>query len=103
MTKLWLPGLHGEEPSMVCTVPTGEDQVCGKLFYPGEERAWQRHVGECAREHMDQVQASRPSVRLPAVYESLDPEVDAHMERVGKQMLKEGRLTVHPHERAGFS
>lgn len=87
---------------MVCTVPTGPDEVCGRLYYPGEERAWQKHVGECAREHADAIHAERPSVRLPAVYESPDPEVDAHMQKVGERMKREGRLTVHPSERAGF-
>jgi hypothetical protein len=32
-----------------------------------------------------------------------DLEIEAHMRRVGKRMLKEGRWTVNPNERAGFS
>ena len=102
MSKLFLPGLHGAEPTMICRVPTGEGEICGRLYYPGEEREWQKHCGECARKHMDAIQAERPSVRLPAIYESWDPEVEEHMRRVGERMKKEGRLTVHPSERAGF-
>jgi len=46
----------------------------------------------------------RPSQRNkggPFDPESWDPEVEAHMREVGRTMLREGRLEVLPHERAG--
>jgi len=36
------------EPTMVCRVPVGRGATCGAAFWPGEERAFQEHVGRCA-------------------------------------------------------
>lgn len=41
--------------------------------------------------------------RLAMIYESDDPEVEAHLLEVGKRMRAEGRWVVRPNERAGFS
>jgi hypothetical protein len=84
----------------------GVCHVCGAKFGEGSETAWQRHVGECARAHMDEIMAARPSQALkggPFDPESWDPEVEAHMRKVGETMLREGRMEVLPHERAGHS
>lgn len=84
----------------------GVCHVCGEKFGEGQEQLWQKHVGECARAHMDEILASRPSERNkggPFDPETWDPEVEAHMREVGKRMLAEGRLEVLPHERAGHS
>jgi hypothetical protein len=35
--------------------------------------------------------------------ESWDVEVEEHLRKVGERMKREGRLTVRPNERAGFS
>lgn len=80
-----------------CTVPG-----CDLVFYAGEEVAWQRHVGPCARANLDKIRAV---MREQPVFseDNWDPELAKHMRGVGKRMLKEGRLEVKPHERAGFS
>jgi hypothetical protein len=105
MTRLFVPGVtrDDEEPSYVCTVPVADGEICGRCWYDGEERAYQAHVGRCAREHMDQINRERLAARAPAFdEETWDPEIAEHMRKVGERMLKEGRLTVNPNERAGF-
>lgn len=103
MPKLIVPGVRDDEPEFVCTVPVNADgDTCGHLFYPGEERAYQKHVGKCAREHIDVIRAASPRTRNE-IFEPWDPEVAAHMEKVGKRMIEERRLEVKPSERAGFS
>jgi hypothetical protein len=84
----------------------GVCHVCGSEFGEGQEQVWQRHVGDCARRHMDEILAMRPSERNkggPWDPETWDPEVDAHMREVGRRMLRERRLEVLPHERAGHA
>lgn len=98
MSKLVLPGLHGAEPTMICRVATGPEDICGKLFYPGEERQWQNHVGECARAHIAEIMERAPSNRFRWA-EDQDPEYTEHMAKVGRQMRAEGRWETKPHER----
>lgn len=103
---LIVPGVthDDEEPLYVCTVPiTMDGEICGRCWYAGEERAYQQHVGPCARSHLAEIQAQRLAARLPAFDENAwDPEIRAHMDKVGERMKKEGRLTVNPNEKAGF-
>lgn len=69
-------------------------------------REYERHVVRCTRGHMDIIMALRPSQRNPLFAPgdtAWDPEIRAHMDKVGERMLREGRLEVRPHERAGFS
>jgi hypothetical protein len=100
---LIVPGVthDEEEPRYVCTVPVGPEEICGRCWYDGEERAYQLHVGKCARDHMDEIRAQRLTERLPA-FAPWDEEVEAHMREVGERMKREGRLTVKKNERAGF-
>lgn len=84
----------------VCRVPLGEG-VCGHV--ETDERSHIAHMRRCAREHAQEIHDASPRTRLPAIFESPDPEVDAHMKRVGDRMRREGRLVVKPSERAGFS
>lgn len=99
MTKIYLPGLHGQEPTMVCRVPTGNGETCGKRFYPGEERAWQRHMTRCAAEHEDAIHGESLKTRLPVFDDAnWDPEYSEHMRKVGERMLAEGRLETKPNE-----
>jgi hypothetical protein len=73
------------------------------LFFPGEERALEAHVGRCAREHIDQVVAESPRTRMPFMDDAnWDPELTRHMKDLGVRMRREKRLVVHKHERAGF-
>jgi hypothetical protein len=104
-TRLWLPGQPDpDERLMVCRVITGPDETCGKVFRRGEEKAWQMHVGACARAHVDQIHAESLRTRIPILDpNSWDPEVERHMREVGERMKREGRLEVKPSERAGFS
>lgn len=94
-------------------VPSGYEQrvaftcnVCGAGFPQEQALAWERHVGACARGHMDEIMASSPREQArggPFDPENWDPEVEAHMREVGRTMLREGRLEVKPRERAGHS
>lgn len=95
--------VEGPKPIGVCTVQVGGGQVCNTPFFPGEERDYQRHVARCAQEHMAEIVAASPRTRMPIFDESeWDPEVAAHMKKVGKRMLQEGRMVVRKNERAGF-
>lgn len=95
-------GAQGE-PTMVCRVPVGPGETCLTTFWPGEERQFTEHVTRCAKAHEAEIYEQSPRNRL-AIFneESWDPEVAAHMKKVGERMLKEGRFVVHKHERAGF-
>ena len=92
-------------PAYADSRPAFRCNVCGSEF-PNEQRhVYERHVGDCARAHEAEIQAMRPSVRNrsgPFDPETWDPEVEAHMQKVGQQMLREGRFEVKPSERAGF-
>lgn len=84
----------------------GRCHVCGAEFGEGQEQAWQKHVGACARKHMDEILASRPSERNKGTLwdpNMWDPELDEHMRQVGLAMAREGRMEVRRNERAGFS
>lgn len=86
----------------VCRLVLEKETVFGE----GEEQAWQRHVGECARAHIDELRALAPShVDKGTVFDpnEWDKELDDYMRGVGRRMLAEKRWTVKPHERAGFS
>lgn len=101
---LYVPKGYEDRGSLVgrCLVPG-----CGAQFYQGEEGAWQRHVGDCARRHMDRIQAVSPQARFRGTVfdeDQWDPEVARYFRtRVGPRMKEEGRLEVRPNERAGFS
>ncbi len=99
-----VPRGHETQPTMVCSTPVGEGETCGAVFYPGQESRWQAHIGRCAREHMDVIHRESPRARLPIFHdpELGDPEIEAHMRKVGKRMLAEGRMEMRPNERAGF-
>jgi hypothetical protein len=107
MTRLFVPGAtrDDEEPSLFCTVPVdAEGTLCGACFYEDERSKYQRHVGACARENMEHIEAQRLAAKNPIFDENTwDPEISAHMRKVGERMRKEGRLVVRPNERAGFS
>jgi hypothetical protein len=81
-----------------CLVPG-----CDRRFYRGEEQAWQRHVGDCARANLDRIRETSLAARMPVFDPATwDPEVAEHMRRVGDRMRREGRWTVNPSEKAGF-
>lgn len=84
----------------------GKCHVCGSEFGEGQEAAWEKHVGRCARAHIDDIrQSAHEQLRKGTLWDedTWDPEVAAHLREVGKRMLREGRLEVLPHERAGNS
>jgi hypothetical protein len=91
--------------ALVCHVIVDHDKrlMCGKIFGPEERGKFEKHTGDCARKHLDEIRkagiAHRVAIMDPATW---DPEVEAHMNELGKRMLREGRLTVKPNERAGF-
>lgn len=98
--EILVPAGHDRPVAFRCRVPIGDGQVCGKPFYESERRAFEAHVGACAREHMDAIVAESPKTRMPwSDEDTWDPEAAAHMREVGKRMLREGRLETKPNER----
>lgn len=90
--RIWVPASAGRTPAKVfdCRVCGGQHDEAG--------------VGRCARNHMDELRSMRLKERMPVLDDDQwDSEIAAHMKKVGERMLKEGRLTVKPNERAGFS
>jgi hypothetical protein len=94
--------LADEDRLFVCRVPKADGSACGHVE-PLDERSNLAHMRACVAENRESIHSQSPRRRLPAIYESVDPEVDAHMKRVGDRMRREGRLVVKPSERAGFS
>lgn len=80
--------------------------ICGARFTRSQSELYERHVGKCARQNIDEIRANAPSARragTPFDPNNWDPEVQEHMLEVGRRMILEGRLEVKPHERAGNS
>jgi hypothetical protein len=98
-STLWLPGQVEERREFICRVITdGEGTMCSAIFHDQQE--WQRHVGRCAREHIEEIRAQSLAKRMPVFDpETWDPEWDRHMRKVGRRMKQEGRLVPHRHER----
>jgi NMD protein affecting ribosome stability and mRNA decay len=94
-----VPGQYADpEPPVI----VGVCHTCEARFYRGQEEDWQRHVGQCAREHLDEVMDARAEQKKRlSIFdeESWDPEWAAHQRDVGKRMLAEGRLVAKPNER----
>jgi len=93
---LILPGHYARQGERV-----GVCSTCDKRFYRGEEQAWQKHVYECAKAHLSEILAAREEQkrRLAIFHESDNPDRDAHLAKVGEQMLREGRLVMKKSER----
>lgn len=99
MTLILPVGAIEEHAPFRCT-------ICEARFTRHQAELYERHVGACARAHIDEIRANAPSVRhagTPFDPLNWDAEVDAHMLAVGRRMLAEGRFEVKPHERAGHS
>lgn len=108
--QIFVPGQYAThtddmpEPRFICRVPTNREdprEHCGALFFDGQEQRWQAHVGKCARDHEDVIRAHSMQGTMFDPNE-WDPEIEAHMNKVGERMKKEGRLIVRSNERAGF-
>ena len=99
---LWIPASAREpEALFVCRIPRGGG-ICGEKF--ATARSLDAHLRLCTSRHEQEVHTSSLKARMPIFdEESWDPEVAAHMREVGRRMKAEGRLTVKPSERAGFS
>lgn len=84
-----------------CLVPTDEQgHRCGARFYRGQEDRWQKHVGECARKHMDTIQALAARERESIFHEDQwDSEAARHLRNVGRHMLAQKRFEMRPNER----
>jgi hypothetical protein len=102
MSRLIVVGGLRREPAFHCRVPTGPEEVCGAVFFEEEQRKFAQHVKECARKHEREIAEASPRVQQPLWHTDDDPEVAAHMKRVGERMLEEGRLVTKPNEKAGF-
>jgi len=85
--------------------PTGGCDLCGTPFYGQRDMVAHLQTTE-HRLNVAAAIADRHEVkRALAPFhdpEWGDPEIEAHMRRVGQRMLREGRWEVKPSERAGF-
>jgi hypothetical protein len=97
---LYVP--RGHETGTVVLV--GVCHTCQQRFGRGQEQEWQEHVGRCAREHLDAIMHEREKKKRASVFneDNWDPEVAAHLKKVGERMLEEGRMVLKPNERAGL-
>lgn len=85
--------------------PNGHCNVCGEDLY-GTVGDMQKHMSACVKRNIDAIRLAAPSARRkggPFDPNNWDPEVEAHLRKVGDRMLKEGRLEMNDNERAGFS
>jgi hypothetical protein len=88
----------------VCRVPVNDDgDLCGRLFYEDENRAFQAHTIKCVQANRAHIEALVKARTLDGLLVPWDPEVAEHMRKVGETMKREGRWEVKPNERAGFS
>lgn len=102
--QLYVPAGQGLESTVLPGKRVGLCTVCGARFYSGEEAAWERHVGACAREHIDEIhEAGQKARQVGTIFDpdQWDPEAEAALKKTGELMLKEGRMTLKPHERIG--
>ena len=87
MTEIWLPSsakIHNQQPTMFCTVITDVDGgKCGKPFYPGEEKNWERHVVACSRRHEAEIRHASLRERMPGFFgaERAGQEEEAWLDR----------------------
>jgi hypothetical protein len=110
MSRLILPGPQ-PRPGLTIMVPRGYEEppkatcfLCGSDFT--SDTALIRHAKTCVNDagHDHRMEREEKNARLEIFSEEAwDPEVSAHLRKVGQQMLKEGRWEVKPNERAGFS
>ena len=94
MSKLYIAtraGIHEHAPIGVCRVPT-KDGICGKPFFPGEERAQATHAANCARENAEYVQAYLDQKR-PDVMKAWDPELESWVKQHSSAILS-GRMKI---------
>jgi hypothetical protein len=111
--RVILPGEKPRKSNLQILVPrdyatdpppiVGQCSLCELVFY-GQDEA-RRHFERNARKHAEmanEMRQERLEERMP-VFEEWDPEVAAHLRKVGERMVAEGRLEVRPDERAGFS
>lgn len=75
-----------------CKVPVGGNEICGHLFFEGEERRAGIHTARCATENHEHVMAEYERKR-PAVMRPWDTELDQWI-KDHKVPIIEGRTTV---------
>lgn len=96
--SIWVPRGYEERP------PTATCNMCGGAF--AGEAELLRHFRTCILNagHDHRAEEYEKRERL-AIFqeENWDPEVSAHLRKVGERMLAEGRWEVKPNERAGFA
>lgn len=91
----------GPQPIYECHIPVDADGTpCGAVYFPGEERKKMDHMATCARDHIAEIRARALHRRMPVFDpENWSPDAEAHVKKVGRRMLAEGRLTMKPNER----
>lgn len=97
----FLPGRAG---LILLREPVGRCYLCHVDLYSDRDVRLHMASGE-HRDAIEDARAEREAEkrRLALFHEHPDPEVEAHMLRVGERMRREGRWEVKPNERAGFS
>lgn len=81
-----------------CRVPTGDDKVCGAVFFKGQEREMELHIvgnGDrvgCLQRNAEHVNAGRRSVKTPEML-PWDPERAEYAKR-HREALLSGRKSL---------
>jgi hypothetical protein len=113
VSRLILPGPQPPRGALTIHVPRGYEErpavgscyLCGAEFAEGDNVI--AHMRKCVNAAGHDVQQDRIDKvdRLEIFLDpnAWDPEVEAHLRKVGERMRAEGRWEVKPNERAGFS
>jgi hypothetical protein len=85
-------GIHLHKPIGVCRVPVAGGSICGKPFFPGEERKQANHAATCAQENHEHLVAYMQQ-RRPEVMKAEDTELEAWVRR-NRKLIIAGRLKI---------
>jgi hypothetical protein len=95
VSKLYIAssaGIHLHKPIGVCRVPVAGGNICGKPFFPGEERKQAAHAATCAVENHEHLVAYMEQ-RRPSVMRPQDEEYAAWVRRNSKLIIA-GRVRM---------
>ncbi len=85
---LWIPDKARRVPKFKCLVPT-PDGPCGTLFYPGDERRYERHVVACAERHDREIQAIVDHNRELSLPDIQDVEFERWVQKWAPEIMEE--------------
>jgi hypothetical protein len=112
MSRIVFPGPQPPSGGLTIHVPRGYEArkigdcyLCGAEFAEGDNvvahmKACVSAAGHDVRQEREDKKERMAPFMDPNYW---DPELESHMKKVGERMKREGRWTVNPNERAGFS